>query len=75
MWFLSLAPRKSFLSDIGGLVPNYLSYRNKTRTLENIAANEVNLTPEDIKAIDQVLIDNPVKGGRYNPQMEATLMR
>lgn len=56
-------------------MPNYLSYRNKTRTLENIAANEVNLTPEDIKAIDQVLIDNPVKGGRYNPQMEATLMR
>lgn len=48
---------------------------HKDRTLENIAAGKINLDAEDIKAIDKILNDNPVKGGRANAQMEHTLMR
>ncbi|KAJ4485874.1 aldo/keto reductase [Lentinula aciculospora] len=36
-----------------------------TRTLENLEAGDVELTSEEIKAIEQVLVDHPVSGERY----------
>ncbi|THH16563.1 hypothetical protein EW146_g4111 [Bondarzewia mesenterica] len=41
------------------------SDRNKKRTLENVAAGDVELSPEELAEIDKVLQTHTVKGGRY----------
>ncbi|KAI5122111.1 hypothetical protein M0805_002233 [Coniferiporia weirii] len=38
---------------------------SKERTLENIVGGEIELTSEEVAAINKVLEDNPVQGGRY----------
>ncbi|KAI0375028.1 aldo/keto reductase [Pilatotrama ljubarskyi] len=43
---------------------------NKKRTLENIAAGDVELTEADLAEIDEILAKNPVKGGRYNDDVD-----
>ncbi|KAI0362252.1 aldo/keto reductase [Trametes cingulata] len=43
---------------------------NKKRNLENIAAGEVELTEADLAEIDEILAKNPVKGGRYNDEVD-----
>ncbi|KAI5122055.1 hypothetical protein M0805_006039 [Coniferiporia weirii] len=39
---------------------------HKKRTLENVAGGEIVLTHEELAAINKVLEDNPVQGGRYS---------
>jgi len=38
---------------------------NTTRTLENLQAADVQLTAEELKAIDDILAANPIAGDRY----------
>ena len=40
-------------------------FRNKTRTLENIAGGSYVISTEDADAISNVIKEHPVKGGRY----------
>ena len=40
-------------------------FRNKTRTLENIAGGSYAISTEDAGAISNVIKEHPVKGGRY----------
>lgn len=71
-WFFVSTDRSGFLFDVKGY---WYDDSHASRTLENIAANDVSFTEEDFKEIDQVLVDNPVKGGRYYSLMAHTLMR
>lgn len=40
-------------------------YRNKTRTLENLAGGDVDLSSQDLAEINQVLTTHKFKGDRY----------
>jgi pyridoxine 4-dehydrogenase len=40
------------------------------RTIENLAANDISLTSEDMAEVAKVLEENPVKGGRYFGEAE-----
>jgi len=48
---------------------------HKTRTLENMAAADIKLSEAELKAIDKLLEENPVKGLRYNKEHQSLLMQ
>lgn len=44
--------------------------RKASRTLENLQAGDIELTPEEVKAVDDIIVANPVVGDRYFGQSD-----
>ena len=49
-------------------------HSNKKRNLENIAAGDVVLSESELAEIDSILAKTPVKGGRYNDQVDPKML-
>lgn len=47
------------------LFKTYAAFRNKKRTLENLAGGDIELSPEELTEIDNVFEIHTVKGSRY----------
>ena len=64
--------RESFSTIARILVEIYLQQnrRNKTRTIENLAGGDVDLTAEEVAEINNILEAYPVKGGRFVREAE-----
>lgn len=50
---------------VGGIIN-----RNKKRTLENLEGGDIELTPEELQEIDEVLNTHTIAGGRYIDELE-----
>ena len=48
--------------------------RNKKRNLENIAAGPITLTETELAEIEKILEKVPVKGGRYNDNIDSKVL-
>ncbi|KAH8117321.1 aldo/keto reductase [Phellopilus nigrolimitatus] len=55
----------AWVGSLGSHVVPLPGSSSKARTLENIAAGEIDLTPEELAAVEKVLDVHPVQGGRY----------
>ena len=58
---------RHFLDSRTSEADNLISNRHFSRTMENTHAASIDLTPEEIEAVNKILANNPVQGSRYGP--------
>ncbi|RLV91286.1 hypothetical protein JA1_003952 [Spathaspora sp. JA1] len=74
-WILKVSGAENFsgIEKVTHILP-IPSGSTKERVVSNFS-NFIELTDEDLSAIDKILEENPIKGYRYNAQLEGTLFQ
>ncbi|KAI5959309.1 uncharacterized protein KGF55_005459 [Candida pseudojiufengensis] len=74
-WILKLSGQKNFrgIEKVTRILP--IPSGSTPKRIESNFGNIVELTDEDLDEIEQILKENPVKGFRYNEQLEGTLFQ
>ena len=65
MSFPFLVLREFFSNIAGEKFLRWLDISKKARTDENNAAADIELTVDEFKAVEKILEEHPVQGGRY----------
>jgi len=68
-----VTPAQLSIAWVASLGPHMLPLPGSSkasRTLENLQAGDIELTPEEVKAVDDIIVANPVVGDRYFGQSD-----